>query len=105
MIKHIKTTEKLRGNQYGMLKKHGKIDRGYSVSIDGKIICENWFSTLRGSMLAAELAKTGLTESDINGIGDIDAHAERIKHVKREQGLSVADSVRFLADQLAKASR
>jgi len=99
-IKHIKTNEKFSGNQYGKISKHSKVDRYYSVEVDGKIICEDWFLTLNGARLAAELVRLGLSESNLNRI-DCDSNAAKASMLAKWEGLSVGDYLAKLAKKLA----
>lgn len=101
--KHVKTTEKYAGNQYGIIRKHSKVDRYYSVQLaNGEFICEDWFMTLNGARLAAKLVNLGVTQQQMERI-DCDSHAACANNLARwakqtvEQYLdSKAESVKHM---------
>jgi len=97
--KHIKTKEKYRGNQYGHIYKHSKVDRYYGIQVGDKIICEDMFLSLNGARLGAELIKLGLTESDLN-VMDCDSHAAIANKLAKWANLSVQDYLVDLAKKI-----
>ncbi len=75
--KAIKTKDVQPGNQYGRVTKGSRHERYYSVQTeDGRILCEDWFFTLRGAKYAAKMIDDGKSEEDINRI-DCDMVAQK----------------------------
>lgn len=99
IIKHVKTKEKFRGNQYGQIRKHSRIDRYYSVSVDGVLICEDYYLSLNGARLAVEFVKLGLGEAELNRI-DCDSVAACAPMMARNRGVkSVAEYLAIIAKE------
>jgi len=106
-IKSVKTNEKYAGNQYGYITHGSKVDRYYSVMVGDKVICEDWFNTLNGGKLAAELVKIGMTEDQI-GYVDCDSHGlVKYLHVRHPEviGMDTNGKLKFLAAKIKSQKR